>query len=39
VYAKLRDKGRFGETFSNLVSRLIDEIEASIVAKGGRKLE
>ncbi len=25
VYAKLKDKGRFGESFSELVSRIIDE--------------
>jgi predicted CopG family antitoxin len=27
VYTKLKDKGRFGETFSDLVSRIIDESE------------
>ena len=25
VYNKLKDKGKFGESFSELVSRLIDE--------------
>lgn len=25
VYAKLKDKGRFGESFSELVSRIINE--------------
>jgi hypothetical protein len=25
VYAKLKDRGRFGESFSELVSRTIDE--------------
>jgi hypothetical protein len=25
VYAKLRDRGKFGESFSDLVSRVIDE--------------
>jgi predicted CopG family antitoxin len=25
VYTKLKDKGRFGESFSELVSRIIDE--------------
>jgi predicted CopG family antitoxin len=24
VYTKLKDKGKFGETFSELVSRLVD---------------
>ncbi len=27
VYAKLKDKGRFGESFSELVSRIIDEAD------------
>jgi predicted CopG family antitoxin len=27
VYTKLKDKGRFGETFSDLVCRIIDELE------------
>jgi predicted CopG family antitoxin len=27
VYTKLKDKGRFGETFSDLVCRIIDESE------------
>jgi hypothetical protein len=31
--------GRFGETFSDLVSRLIDEIETTIVDKGGHKFK
>ena len=35
VYTRLRSKGRFGETFSDLVSRLIDEIETTIVDNGG----
>ena len=25
MYAKLRDRGKFGESFSDLVSRIIDE--------------
>jgi predicted CopG family antitoxin len=36
VYAKLKDKGKFGETFSDLVSRLIDEIDTTITNKGGK---
>jgi predicted CopG family antitoxin len=35
VYARLRNKGKFGETFSDLVSRLIDEIDTAIADKGG----
>jgi predicted CopG family antitoxin len=31
VYNKLKDKGRFGESFSELVSRLIDEANSTIV--------
>lgn len=27
AYTKLKDKGRFGETFSDLVCRIIDESE------------
>jgi predicted CopG family antitoxin len=29
VYNKLKDKGRFGESFSELVSRLIDEAKST----------
>jgi predicted CopG family antitoxin len=40
VYTKLKDKGRFGETFSDLVCRIIDELEkrvdSSIVDEGRR---
>jgi predicted CopG family antitoxin len=35
VYTRLRNKGKFGETFSDLVSRLIDEIDTVIADKGG----
>lgn len=35
VYARLRNKGKLGETFSDLVSRLIDEIDTTIANKGG----
>jgi predicted CopG family antitoxin len=27
IYDKLRNKGKFGESFSDLVSRLLDEVE------------
>ena len=36
VYAKLKDRGRFGESFSDLVSRLIDEVELTINGSGGQ---
>jgi predicted CopG family antitoxin len=29
VYSKLKDKGRFGETFSDLISRIVDELEGN----------
>jgi predicted CopG family antitoxin len=29
VYNKLKDKGKFGESFSELVSRLIDEANST----------
>jgi predicted CopG family antitoxin len=29
VYNKLKDKGKFGESFSELVSRLIDEAKST----------
>jgi hypothetical protein len=35
VYTRLRNKGRFGETFTDLVSRLIDEIDTAIADNGG----
>jgi hypothetical protein len=35
VYAKLKDKGRFGETFSDLISRIIDELDKAVVIKLG----
>jgi predicted CopG family antitoxin len=31
VYSRLKDRGRFGESFSELVSRLIDEANSTIV--------
>ena len=36
VYARLKDRGRFGESFSDLVSRLIDEVELTINGSGGQ---
>ena len=32
VYSKLRERGKFGETFSDVVMRLLDELQ---VKKGG----
>jgi predicted CopG family antitoxin len=34
VYARLKNKGRFGESFSELVSRLIDELDNVFPATG-----
>jgi predicted CopG family antitoxin len=36
VYVRLKDRGRFGESFSDLVSRLIDEVELTINGSGGQ---
>lgn len=36
VYARLKDMGRFGESFSDLVSRLIDEVELTMKNSGGQ---
>jgi predicted CopG family antitoxin len=40
VYARLTNKGRFGESFSEVVSRLIDEIDnvipATVASNGGK---
>ena len=30
VYCKLKEKGNFGETYSQLISRLIDNTDAKI---------
>jgi hypothetical protein len=30
VYARLRSQGKFGESFSSLISRLLDVVEKSI---------
>ena len=35
VYTRLRDKGKFGETFSDIVSRLINEADKN---NGGKHL-
>jgi predicted CopG family antitoxin len=34
VYDKLRDRGKFGETFSDLVSRLIEQSETTTMDNG-----
>jgi predicted CopG family antitoxin len=36
IYDKLRTKGRFGESFSALISRLLDEVDREVLAKGER---
>ena len=37
VYNKLKHKGRFGESFSELISRLIDEADSIIVHSTTRR--
>ena len=34
VYAKLRDKGKFGESFSDLISRILEESEKKVSKTG-----
>jgi predicted CopG family antitoxin len=36
IYDKLRTKGRFGESFSVLISRLLDEVDRDVPAEGDR---
>jgi predicted CopG family antitoxin len=36
IYDKLRTKGRFGESFSVLISRLLDELDHNGLPKGDR---
>lgn len=38
VYSRLRNKGKFGESFSELISRLIDDTETNITNNGGNDL-
>ena len=38
VYSRLKEKGKFGETFSELVSRLIHELDAAIPNNGGHRV-
>jgi predicted CopG family antitoxin len=35
VYTRLRNHGRFGESFNDLVNRLVDEIEEKDAAQRG----
>jgi predicted CopG family antitoxin len=34
VYTKLKDQGRFGESFSDLVSRIIDAADNQVLKEG-----
>ena len=36
VYQRLREKGKFGETFSDIVERLLNQIDYLESNKGGR---
>lgn len=38
VYTRLKDQGRFGESFSDLVSRIIDVANKNTVLQGGQTL-
>ncbi len=38
VYTRLKDHGRFGESFSDLVSRIIDAANKSTSFQGGERL-
>jgi predicted CopG family antitoxin len=41
VYAKLKERGKFGESFSDLISRIIDEADKTNFEQkyfGGQKL-
>jgi predicted CopG family antitoxin len=35
VYTRLKDQGKFGESFSDLVSRMIDVANKKILLEGG----
>jgi predicted CopG family antitoxin len=37
VYARLKDQGKFGESFSDLVSRMIDVANKKILLEGGER--
>ncbi|MGN6633425.1 MAG: DUF7557 family protein [Nitrososphaeraceae archaeon] len=36
IYDKLRNKGKFGESFSELISRLLDELDENGLSVGYR---
>lgn len=36
IYDKLRNKGKFGESFSELISRLLDELDDNGLPEGYR---
>jgi predicted CopG family antitoxin len=36
VYQRLREKGKFGETFSDIVERLLNQIDTFKQQKGGK---
>jgi predicted CopG family antitoxin len=38
VYTKLRDRGRFGESFSDVVSRIIEEANKNEAHEGEDRL-
>jgi predicted CopG family antitoxin len=38
VYTRLKEEGKFGESFSDLVSRIIDAASKSRAFQGGNRL-
>jgi predicted CopG family antitoxin len=39
VYTRLKDQGRFGESFSDLVSRIIDVANKNTLFEAGERLK
>ena len=39
VYTRLKDQGRFGESFSDLVSRIIDVANKNTLLEAGERLK
>jgi predicted CopG family antitoxin len=39
VYQRLREKGKFGETFSDIVKRLLNQIDFENKNKGGKDID
>ena len=37
VYARLREEGKFGESFSDLISRMIDSANKNMIIQEGER--